>query len=178
MSGWIDDLRDMRDGLVGFVRRRLGDDALQDAEDIVQDVLVGLFDRADPTVPIRDLAAYLYRALRNRIVDRFRRRRDTLPLIEEILSSGADPSREYERRESLEAMFAAMDKLAPEEKAVILATEFDGRAFKELAEEWNVPLGTLLARKSRALDKLSNQLTGQNKSTHKENTHEHPCKNG
>jgi RNA polymerase sigma factor (sigma-70 family) len=174
MNGWIDDLRDIRDGLVGYVRRRLGSEALQDAEDIVQDVVVGLFDRSDPTIPIRDLTAYLYGALRNRIVDSFRRRRDSLPLMDEIVSSGGDPSQEFERQQTLEAMFAAMEKLAPEEKAVILATEFEGRSFKELAKEWNVPLGTLLARKSRALEKLRKQLTGQNRETHKEKNHEHP----
>jgi RNA polymerase sigma factor (sigma-70 family) len=161
MNGWVDELRDMRDAFVSYVRRRLGEAALQDAEDIVQDVLVGLFDRADPTIPIRDLAAFIYRALRNRIVDRFRRRRTSVPLMEEILDSGGDPSLAFERREMLDAVFAAMDELAAEEKAVILATEFEGRTFKELAARWGVPVGTLLARKSRALAKLRKQLTGQ-----------------
>jgi len=41
-----------------------------------------------------------------------------------------------------------------------VATEFDGRSFRELSEEWQVPIGTLLARKSRALQKIRNKLTG------------------
>jgi RNA polymerase sigma factor (sigma-70 family) len=161
MNRWVDDLRDKRNAFVSYVRSRIGEAALQDAEDIVQDVIVGLFDRADPTIPIQDLAAFVYRALRNKIVDRFRRRRASLPLVEEILDSGGDPSLAFERRETLDAVFAAMDELAAEEKAIILATEFEGWTFKELAAQWRIPIGTLLARKSRALEKLRKRLTGQ-----------------
>ncbi len=150
-----------RDALVGYVRRRIDDAAGQDAEDIVQDVIVKLFDRADPTIPILNLAAYIYRALRNTIIDRLRRRRQTVNLETALLASGRDPLRETERGEMLERIFAAIDELNAEEKAVILATEFEGRSYKQLAKEWNIPLGTLLARKSRGLDKIRKQLTGQ-----------------
>jgi RNA polymerase sigma factor (sigma-70 family) len=161
MASLTDFVRDKREALVGYVRRRLDDAADEDAEDIVQDVVLGLFDRADPTIPIQNLAAFVYRALRNRIIDRFRRRRETVPLVENLLQSGDDPVLELERREALEAVFTAMDGLAAEEKAVILATEIEGRTFKEIAGEWKVPIGTLLARKSRALEKIRKRLTGQ-----------------
>jgi RNA polymerase sigma factor (sigma-70 family) len=154
-------LGDRREALVGYVRRRLDDAAGQDAEDIVQDVIVGLFDRPDPTVPIENLAAFVYRALRNKIIDRFRRKRETVPLREDVHASGDDPLLELERREDLETVFGVIDGLGAEEKAVVLATEIEGRTFKELAEAWGVPIGTLLARKSRALEKVRERLTGQ-----------------
>jgi len=150
-----------RKALVGYVRRRIEDAGDQDAEDIVQDVIVSIFDRADPTVPVQNLAAYIYRALRNTIIDRLRKRRETVALSDAAMASGGDPLEEAERGEMLDLVFEAMDKLSVGEKAVILATEFEGRSFKDLAEEWDVPLGTLLARKSRALDKIRKQLTGQ-----------------
>ncbi|MBN2199104.1 MAG: RNA polymerase sigma factor [Candidatus Aminicenantes bacterium] len=158
-----DFFREKRAALVAYVRRRIDDAADQEAEDIVQDVLTGLFDRADPTIPIQNLAAFVYRSLRNRIIDRFRRRRETLPLLEEVLGSGGDgdPVLEFERRETLEAVFAALEGLSPAEREVILATELEGRTFKELAAEWKVPLGTLLARKSRGLEKIREHLTGR-----------------
>ncbi|OGD37937.1 MAG: hypothetical protein A2V45_06405 [Candidatus Aminicenantes bacterium RBG_19FT_COMBO_58_17] len=161
MTGLGEFLRQEREALVGYVRRRIDDAADHEAEDIVQDVVVHLFDRADPSVPIQNLAAYIYRALRNRIVDYFRRRRETLALQEAVLASGQNPALEIEKEEILEDVFAAMEELSSEEKAVILATEMEGRTFKELAEEWGIPLGTLLARKSRALEKIRKQLTGQ-----------------
>jgi len=154
-------LRQERDALVGYVRRRIDDAADHEAEDIVQDVVVHLFDRADPSIPIQNLAAYIYRALRNRIVDYFRRRRETLVLAEAGAASGQNLASKVEKEEMLDDVFAAMEKLSTEEKAVILATEMEGRTFRELAEEWRTPLGTLLARKNRALEKIRKQLTGQ-----------------
>jgi RNA polymerase sigma factor (sigma-70 family) len=124
-------------------------------------VVVHLFDRADPSIPIQDLAAYIYRALRNRIVDFYRRKRETVALHEAALASGQDPSSDIEREEMMDEVFEAMEELSVEERAVVLATEMEGRTFKELAEEWGIPLGTLLARKSRALEKIRIQLTGQ-----------------
>lgn len=152
--------KNKRQALVGYVRRRIDDAADQEAEDIVQDVILSLFDRADPTVPIQNLGAFVYRSLRNRIVDRFRKQRELLPLMEAVLESGDDPVLELERRETLEATFAAIDRLSAGEKAVVLATEFEGRTFQELAGEWGVPIGTLLSRKKRALEKIRRELTG------------------
>jgi DNA-directed RNA polymerase specialized sigma24 family protein len=40
-----------------------------------------------------------------------------------------------------------------------LATEIDGFTFRDLAEEWNEPIGTLLSRKSRAAAKLRQLLS-------------------
>jgi DNA-directed RNA polymerase specialized sigma24 family protein len=42
----------------------------------------------------------------------------------------------------------------------VLATELEGRSFKDLAEEWQTPIGTLLARKHRAVQALRESLTG------------------
>jgi len=161
MTSAADFFREKQAAFVGYVRRRIDDAANQEAEDIVQDVFLGLFDRADPTIPIQDLASFVYRALRNKIIDRFRRRRETLPLMEEILSAEEDPHLEFERRETLEAVFAALENLSAVEKAVILETELEERSFKDLAGEWGVPVGTLLARKSRGLEKIRKQLRGR-----------------
>jgi RNA polymerase sigma factor (sigma-70 family) len=161
MNRLADFLRREREALVGYVRRRIDDAADQDAEDIVQDVIVNLFDRADPSIPVQNLAAYIYRALRNTIIDRYRRRRETVALSDALPASGEDPLRETEKSETLDRVFEAMDELSAEEKAVILATDFEGRPYRDLAAEWGIPLGTLLARKSRALDKLRKRLTGQ-----------------
>ncbi|HUU38842.1 MAG TPA: sigma-70 family RNA polymerase sigma factor [Candidatus Desulfaltia sp.] len=161
MSRLAEFLRQERQALIGYVRRRIDDAADHEAEDIVQDVAVHLFDRADPSIPIQNLAAYIYRALRNRIVDFYRSRRETIVLPEARLASGQDPSYAIEKEEMLDDVFEAMEELSVEERAVVLATEVEGRTFKELAGEWGIPLGTLLARKSRALEKIRMRLTGQ-----------------
>jgi len=146
--------------LVRFVRRLIDDAADRDAEDIVQDVMLGLFDKADITVPIENLSAYIYRALRNRVTDMFRRKRDVESLAELVHESVEDASDALEQKEVRELVIRAIENLSDEQRAVVIATEFEDRSFRELSEEWKIPIGTLLARKSRALQKIKSELAG------------------
>ena len=158
-----------RQRLVEYVRRLIDDAADRDGEDIVQDVMVNLFNMADVTVPLENLTAYVYRSLRNRVIDIFKKRRiDTVslegtgfdaPSLEEILFDGRfDTALNAERNELTEELYRAIDALNEEERAVIVLTEFEGRSFKELSTEWEVPVGTLLSRKSRAMNKIRERL--------------------
>lgn len=146
--------------LVRYVRRLIDDAADRDAEDIVQDVMLSIFDKADVTIPIENLAAYVYRSLRNRVIDVFRKKKDILSLEDVIGGSKCDTEREVERRELMDHVFRAIDSLPPGQRGILIATEFEGRSFRELSEEWEVPIGTLLARKSRALQHIREKLTG------------------
>jgi RNA polymerase sigma factor (sigma-70 family) len=140
--------------LVLSVRSWLADTADRDAEDVVQDVAVRLLESTGLGEPIRDLSAYVYRALRNRVVDLYRRRGPAsgLPLPEELPDErGPAPDAGQELREDL---FAAIDRLPEAQRAVFLATELEGSTYRELSEKWGVPIGTLLARKHRAVKTL------------------------
>lgn len=146
--------------LVRFVRRLIDDAADRDAEDIVQDVMLGLFDKADVTAPIENLSAYIYSALRNRVTDMFRRKRDVASLAALVHESAEDAAHVLEKKELRESVVKAIENLSDDQKAVIIATEFEDRSFGELSEEWEIPIGTLLARKSRALKKIKRELAG------------------
>jgi RNA polymerase sigma factor (sigma-70 family) len=149
--------------LVAYVRQCIDDSADRDGEDIVQDVMVNLFNKADVTEPIQNLTGYLYASLRNRIIDTMRGRKKTLsldaengdgdaPLLKDMLRDGrGDALQTLEDRDRRSVLYAAIDALGDDEKAIVVATEFDDRSFKDLSEEWETPLGTLLSRKSRAI---------------------------
>jgi RNA polymerase sigma factor (sigma-70 family) len=161
--------------LVGYVRRWLDDAAGEEAEDIVQDVALNVFDRGDITAPIRDLSAYVYRALKNRIVDYLRQRKSPVSLdaprngedgttLADVLSDRSPALQSgLERRQLHERLYRAIDALKPEDRALIMATDFEGWTFQELADQWDVPLGTLLDRKSRALKKIRKYLEASDK---------------
>lgn len=55
----------------------------------------------------------------------------------------------------------ALDVLDPKQRAVFLATELDGKSFKELSALWDEPIGTLLSRKSRAVKALKKMLNDE-----------------
>jgi len=57
-----------RTRMVAYVRRLIDDAADRDGEDIVQDVMANLFNMADVTMPLDNLAAYVYRSIRNMVM--------------------------------------------------------------------------------------------------------------
>lgn len=158
--------------LTAFVRRRMEEAGAVEAEDVVQDVALRLFALHDVAQPIENLAAYLFTSLQNRVADLWRSKQrhpepDCLDgALERLVASAAegnapnDPAALAERCERLQQIDRAMATLPVEERAVIIATEIEGRSFRELAEEWDTPIGTLLARKHRAMLKLRTLVVG------------------
>ena len=156
--------------LVAFVRGLIDDAADRDAEDIVQDVAFHLFEKGDISEPIEYLGAYIYRALRNRVVDTFRRNRavrsldepveegEAVRLVDVIADTANDPRVHAERNDLLRRALPLIRELPERDQALIIATEIEGYSFAELAERWKVPVGTLLARKSRSLKKIRETL--------------------
>ncbi len=51
-------------------------------------------------------------------------------------------------------MFDTIEELRPDQQDIIIATELEGYTFEELSNEMEVPIGTLLSRKHRAIAKL------------------------
>ncbi len=157
-----------KERFVRFVRRQILHLSQADAEDIVQEVAYSLLRQANVANEVENLTAYIFRSLANRVTD-FRRRRRELPLFDEEETSeniGFDPAdprpgpdQNFQQRELREQLITAIGSLNPRERAVWVATEIDGRSFRELAEAWNEPVGTLLSRKSRANQALRKRLS-------------------
>jgi RNA polymerase sigma factor (sigma-70 family) len=159
-----------RKKMTGYVRRLIRDTGDRDGEDIVQDVALHLLDRADVLLPIETLSAYVYQSLRNRVIDYLRRRRNevsldepingenSLSLIHQLTDGLADAEEQLTREQLKQTIFRAIEELSDEQKAVVIETEMNGRSFRELAQEWGIPIGTLLARKSRAIANIRESI--------------------
>ncbi len=157
--------------LVLYVRKWIDDTAERDGEDIVQEVALNIFNQTDITAPIENLSAYIYQALRNRVVDLLRKRKvllvsmdseeslhKNLSLSALISDLGCAADNRLDKKERHQRLYEAIDKLSDTNRAIIIETEFKGKSFKELSQCWEVPLGTLLARKHRALRKIEKLL--------------------
>ena len=157
-----------RGRLGNFIRRRVPD--ASEAEDILQDVFYEFVEAYRLPEPIEQVGAWLFRVARNRIIDRFRKKREEqLPelsgedeqgnWLDEVLpSADAGPEALYARGVLLEELTAALDELPREQRAVFIAHELDGRSFKELAAESGLTVNTLLARKRYAVLHLRARL--------------------
>jgi RNA polymerase sigma factor (sigma-70 family) len=147
--------------LRNFIRSRVQDPL--DAEDILQEVFYELVVAFRLMQPLDHVAAWLFRVARNRITDRFRKKKpdaslDTQPaivddeeplLLRELLPSpDAGPEAAYERSVLVQELEEALDDLPKEQRDVFIAHEIEGRSFKDLAAETGVSVNTLLSRKT------------------------------
>ncbi|MCK5036413.1 MAG: RNA polymerase sigma factor [Candidatus Sabulitectum sp.] len=155
--------------LVNFVRTKLDDASHMDSEDIVQDVILNLLDRPDITKPVTNLTAYVFRALKNRIIDEYRKPAsrtesldepdmNELSLYDIIPDLKYEPQNSYAREQLRNQIYAAISNLPKDQKQVLIETEFNEVSFKELEKQLNIPMGTLLARKHRGLKTIKKQL--------------------
>ncbi len=155
--------------MVSYVRNLIEDGTDRDSEDIVQDVVTGIFEAADVTRPIENITAYVYRSLRNRVIDIMRRRKEQLSLdaadpetggtlLDLLEDARSDMESELLFEEFRTALFDTIDSLPDDQRTVIVMTEFEGVAFRELSVKTGVPIGTLLSRKSRALERIRGEL--------------------
>jgi len=161
-----------------FVRRRFSALSLADAEDILSDVLSAFFYRPHLLDDIERLDSYVYRALTNRVIDRQRKPSSVSlddddpgsgePSVLSLIDTRPGPDAEIRGQEIRRRLVEALDELDPKERAVWLATEIEGRSFRELAETFGEPIGTLLSRKSRAAHALRQKLQDLRDSAHEE----------
>jgi RNA polymerase sigma factor (sigma-70 family) len=159
--------RNERSSLLGFIRSRTG--SLEEAEDLLQDVFFQAIRAASVTDPIENVVGWLYRIARNKIIDRYRRKRNTLSLqqeredvtLEELLvDSGIDIEKEVIRRAVMDALIEALEELPPEQRDAFVQQAINGKTFREISEQSGIPLNTLIARKRYAVQFLRKRLQG------------------
>jgi len=156
--------------LRNFIRRRVSDPG--DADDILQDVFYELVEAYRLMKPIEQAGAWMFRVARNRIIDLFRKRKPEalqagyiasedgeLQMLDELLPSlEVGPEEAYARTVLLEELEDALDELPADQREVFIAHEIEGRSFKELADEKNLNVNTLLSRKRYAVMHLRERL--------------------
>ena len=164
-------VRRERGRLRAFIRRRVLDAA--EAEDVLQEALYELVAAHRLMQPVEQAGAWLMRVARNRIIDRFRKKKpelladqgvefdadDDVGGLEELLPSPDDGPEALAIRELMLARIeTALAELPREQREVFVAQELEGASFKELAEKWNVGVNTLLSRKRYAILHLRERL--------------------
>ena len=157
--------------LRNFIRKQVLDES--DVEDILQEVFYELVQAYRLMQPLERVGAWLFRVARNRIIDRFRRRRqeaagtsppggveepELFPWEDLLPSPGAGPEAAYAREVLVEEIDAALDELPEEQRQVFVAHEFEGRSFRELAATTGLSVNTLLSRKHSAVLYLRRRL--------------------
>jgi RNA polymerase sigma factor (sigma-70 family) len=167
-------VRRERGRLLSFILKRVTD--ATEAEDVLQEALYELVAAYRLMQPIEQAGAWLMRVARNRIIDRFRKRRP------QLLGDVAAEAGESESESALERLFPAVEngpdamlirellleeleralqELPAEQREVFVAQELEGASFKELSARWGVGINTLLSRKRYAVLRLRQRLRAE-----------------
>lgn len=138
------------------------------AEEITQSVFCTLATKLPAYVERGHFESWLFRIALNRLRDDARRRKrharsvgdgEFLESLPSRTGQGADASDRAEPEE-LTALQKALAQLSPADREVIDLRHMGGMSFKQMSEFLQEPLGTLLARHHRALQKLKSLLEG------------------
>lgn len=149
----------------GLLYRQCGSSDL--AEEITQATFVKVVTELPDYEEQGRFEAWLFRIAINRLRDELRRRKrqafsvdfdSTPPEAFGEVASGPGPSDAMHRREQVQRLRAAIDRL-PEADRELLHLRYTAElSFAEIAETLDEPLGTVLARGHRALKKLRDML--------------------
>ena len=151
--------------LFGFIRSRVPSTA--DAEDILQEVWYQ-FSRVVDTEPIEQVSAWLFRVARNRITDRYRKRREDRlddltgegeePFSDILLAEADSPEMDMLREAFWEALFEALEELPENQREVFVWNELEDQTFQEISDRTGVNIKTLISRKRYAVQYLRKRL--------------------
>jgi RNA polymerase sigma factor (sigma-70 family) len=160
--------RKERKRLLSFIRKRIPQP--DDAEDILQDVFYQLLERLEP---IEQVTAWLFRVARNKIIDRYRKRKpeslegmmlasdgedEPARMLDWVLDPEGNPEDFYERSMVWEQLADALAELPKDQREAFVMHELEGKSFKEMAHEAGVSINTMLSRKRYAVLHLRSRL--------------------
>ena len=152
--------------LFSFALRMLNDS--HEAEEVIQDVFVQIWNRAPSFDPAIGLAfQWAIGIVRNRCIDRLRSRKRRSRIIVDTggIDPDATPQVEHQTpvapslvQDELDAVRAALGVLPGDQKQAIEMAFFGGLSHHEIAAALNEPLGTVKARIRRGMLKLRDEL--------------------
>ncbi len=158
--------------LLDFIRKRIPD--TNDAEDILQDVFYQLIENYRLMKPIEEMTAWLFTVARNKITDRFRKKKpeslekqllyngeeegEMLNLADILPGQNDSPETKMLRSAVMEELEEALGELPQEQREVFMLHEIDGKSFKEISETTGASVNTLLSRKRYAVLFLRERL--------------------
>lgn len=145
--------------LYGYLLRLTRSEAA--AGDIFQEVFLKLVKNPAVYGEREKFKAWLFTVARNAAMDHFRREdsRGEVPLegsgdkagpADFAVSPEPGPAEAAENRALGEKIAAALERLSPDQREVFYLRHYSGLSFREIAELLSLPIGTVLARMSRA----------------------------
>jgi RNA polymerase sigma-70 factor (ECF subfamily) len=137
--------------LLSFVRMTLS----RDAEEIVQDVFVRLWETRDALDPQKSLKSYLYTIAKNRLYDNLRKSLYQKKYLEEAAieqTSNYNTFEDYINLKETERVLNDLIQLLPEKRRKVFElSRFEGKTYRQISEEMSISENTVDSQIKKAL---------------------------
>jgi len=137
--------------LIGFTLKYVGVRA--DAEDIVQDTLLKIWEYTDKIKTISTTRALIYKTLRNKIVDFMRKNKYPKVPIDTLVLATED----YTEEDTFD-IWQYVEKLPDDEKTLITLRFREGLPIKEVAERMGKSVAGVKSLQYRAIRRLREMI--------------------
>ena len=160
--------------LLEFIRRRVP--TQEDAEDVLQDVFYELVNTYRLMKPVEQMASWMFTVARNKITDRYRKKKpdsledhfavragddgDRLDISDFLPGNINSPETDMMRKAIMKGLEEALDELPKEQRDVFIMHEIEDKSFQEISEITGANVNTLLSRKRYAVLFLRERLQG------------------
>src|SRR5207253_6999031 len=143
-----------QDRLYNSILRFLGDG--EDARDVVQEALLNAYQSLRSFKGEALFFTWLYRIAVNTAISYKRRQKNVARIGGAGLAEPTDPSEANRPEHAMEvaeeeqAVHAALNRLSPEHRVVLIMKDMEGQKYEEMASVLRVPIGTIRSRLHRA----------------------------
>jgi RNA polymerase sigma-70 factor (ECF subfamily) len=140
-----------------------------DADDLTIEAFGKAFKKLEQYTPEYAFSTWLFKIASNNCIDYMRKKRkqsftlnlgtgddDGQDLANIIASDSPDPEEKVMKKEKIGLMREVVEKLKPHYRTLIELRYFKEYSYEEIAEELNLPLGTVKAQLFRAREFISN----------------------
>lgn len=154
--------------LFGFIRGKVNTDA--DAEDILQDVWYQ-FANTSATQTIEEVSGWLFAVARNKITDRYRKKKTELlddyqyetedgelSFKDILLAISDNPEMDDFKELFWETLFDALDELPQPQREAFVLNELEDMTLQEIADRKGENIKTIISRKRYAVQHLRKRL--------------------
>jgi len=132
-----------------------------EAEDVVQDTLLKVWEQRDEWKQIKNLEAFAITICRNRALDVLKRAgRNTRSLdeVENVQSSIFNVQSSLEERERISLVRRLMDNLPEVQRIIMLLRDVEGKTYQEIAETLDISETQVKVYLHRARTKIKEKL--------------------
>jgi RNA polymerase sigma-70 factor (ECF subfamily) len=149
----------LKDKLFRFSARIVGDTEL--AEDVVQEVVIKMWDKRESRDEYENLESYCMRITRNMSIDKIRSKNYqhlSLDHVSETVEENGSPYEHTAQDDTLSHVHKLMEALPEKQKMVMHLRDIEGRDYQEIAEILEISLSQVKVSLFRARKKIRTQL--------------------